>query len=83
MTRSELKKSLIRQWELLNEDEILFHSFWHGNKEKEIQELIFIYYTEEEMREIVKDYYEVLELKKYKAMDHDEDSFYEVLKIIR
>ncbi|MGI9567742.1 MAG: class I SAM-dependent methyltransferase [Nitrosopumilus sp.] len=79
LTKEELRKSLSRQKEILNQNGILFHSFWKGNKTENFEGLFFQYYEMKELEDMVKDDYEILELKTYTEMEKD-DSIYVVLK---
>lgn len=79
LTREELKTSFQKQAAVLNEDGLLFHSFWHGDKEEEHHGLRFTYYTEESIRDIIGDAYEVLESNQYDEMGKN-DSFYMILR---
>ncbi|WP_316504790.1 class I SAM-dependent methyltransferase [Nitrosopumilus sp.] len=79
LTKEELKKSLSRQKEILNQNGILFHSFWKGTKTENFEGLLFQYYEMKELEGIVKNDYDVLELKTYTEMEKD-DSIYVVLK---
>ena len=75
----ELKKSFLRQKQIVKKGGILFHSFWHGEKEEEFNGLRFVYYTEETIKKAIGDSFELIEFKQYKEMEKD-DSFYIVLK---
>lgn len=79
LTRAELEASLQRQADVLNDRGILFHSFWAGDKEEEHVGMRFVYYTEERLREIIGNEYEVLELERYAEMG-DGDSIYLMLQ---
>jgi cyclopropane fatty-acyl-phospholipid synthase-like methyltransferase len=81
LTKEETKKSLLRQKKLLNEDGILFHSFWKGDREENMNGLRFVYYTEDQLIEKVKNDYEVLEINSFKEFE-DDDSIYMILKKI-
>ena len=81
LTTKELIKSLNRQWEILNENGILFHSFWKGDKAEKKNGLTFVYYNEEKLRKIIDDNFEILEIDTYKEMEED-DSLYIILKKI-
>ena len=72
LTRDQLKQSFINQHEILNKKGILFHSFWYGTDEEEIHGLKFVYYTEETIKEIIENYFEILDLKKYKELEEDD-----------
>jgi SAM-dependent methyltransferase len=78
LTREELARSFKRQKEILNDNGILLHSFWKGSKEEAYDGLRFIYYSEDELLEFVKDF-ELLEIATYKEISKN-DSIYIVLK---
>jgi cyclopropane fatty-acyl-phospholipid synthase-like methyltransferase len=82
LARKELKESFRRQKEILKVDGILFHSFWYGNKEEEINNLRFVYYTEDTIEELLDDDLELLDLVIYNEIERD-DSFYIILKRTR
>ena len=80
LRKDELAESLIRQREALNDDGILFHSFWWGDREEEMHGLRFVYYTEAAIRPLVGDLLlEWIGFGRYKEMKKN-DSFYMVLK---
>lgn len=79
LTKKELRKSLNRQWELLNEEGILFHSFWKGDKIENQNGLNFVYYTEEKLKNMIGDNFEIVDIESYKEME-DDDSLYIILK---
>ena len=79
LTSDELRQSLGRQSRVLNAHGILFHTFWHGDGEQQIDGLRFVYYTEESFGELLGDVYEVLEMERYSEIDEG-DSFFAVLK---
>ena len=79
LTEEELLISLDRQWEILKQDGILFHSFWRGDKKEKSHGLDFIYYTEEKLRKMIDKKFEILEIDLYEEMEKD-DSLYIILK---
>lgn len=79
LTKEKLRKSLSRQKEILNQNGILFHLFWKGNKTENFEGLFFQYYEIKELKDMVKEDYDMLELKTYTEMEKD-DSIYVVLK---
>lgn len=79
LKRADLAASFLRQYEILNSDGLLFHSFWWGDREEEMKGLRFVYYTEETIRPLIGDVFEWVEFSRYKEMKKD-DSFYLVLK---
>ncbi|MDX1418142.1 MAG: class I SAM-dependent methyltransferase [Candidatus Promineifilaceae bacterium] len=79
LTKEELRESLKRQWGILNNNGILLHSLWYGDKEEEFSGLRFVYYTEETLGEIVGPDYEIVETKRYTELEPD-DSLYILLR---
>jgi len=79
LTIKDLKKSFIRQSEVLNNNGILFHSFWYGDKEDYHRGLRFVYYNQETISKCIGSEFKVLELKQYDELSED-DSFYIVLR---
>jgi len=79
MPESGLKQSLQNQLNLLNENHLVIHSFWTGNKIENHHGLLWTYYTEESLLEQIPKEYKILELKTYREkIDHD--SIYMVLR---
>ena len=75
LTKNELKTSLQKQREVLNNEGLLMHSFWYGTKEEEHEGLRFIHYTEQELKVYAADGFEIVELEKYEEMAQG-DSIY-------
>ena len=79
LSRQQLAQSFQRQAEVLNANGILLHSFWLGEGEEDFSGLRSVYYTEESLREVIGDPYEVVEFGSYMEMEPD-DSLFIVLK---
>lgn len=79
LTKENLKKSFQRQKEMLNQDGILFHSFWKGNKVEEMGGLLFIYYEMTDLKKITESNFDILAMKTYTEVEKN-DSIYVVLK---
>jgi cyclopropane fatty-acyl-phospholipid synthase-like methyltransferase len=79
LTKEECNESLKKQKEILNQDGILFHSFWHGNKIEKHHGLLFVYYKEKELKKMVENDYDILKIQKYNEFKKD-DSIYLVVK---
>ena len=79
LTTSELQESFHRQYDVLNDDGLLFHSFWYGHKQEEHHGLLFVYYTEAELRNVIGEHFEILAIQRYTEMEEN-DSLYVVLK---
>ena len=79
LTKENLKKSFQRQKEMLNQDGILFHSFWKGNKVEEMEGLLFTYYEMKDLKKITESNFDMLAMETYTEMEKN-DSVYVVLK---
>lgn len=79
LSRQQLAQSFQRQAAVLNPGGILLHSFWFGEGEEDFSGLRSVYYTEELLREVIGDEFEVIEFGRYAEMEPD-DSLYTVLK---
>ena len=58
---------------------IAMHSFWAGDKEDHHNGLLFVYYQEDHIRELVQPHFEIVEMKRYNEMEAG-DSIYVILK---
>ncbi|MBC8258086.1 MAG: class I SAM-dependent methyltransferase [SAR324 cluster bacterium] len=79
LSQTGLKQSFKRQSEILNDDGVLLHSFWYGDKEENHHGLRTVYYTKASIEKLVPEDLEIVEFEKYTEMEKD-DSFYVVLK---
>ena len=79
LERDELPRSLERQCELLNPDGIAFHTFWQGTGEETHHDLLFVYYTQDDLTSIVPDGYNILRNVLYKE-DKKDDSIILILQ---
>ncbi len=69
LTKENLKKSFQRQKEMLNQDGILFHSFWKGNKVEETRGLLFTYYEMKDLKKITESNFDILAMKTYTEVE--------------
>ena len=75
LTREELKQSLKRQTEILKLGGIIYHSFWHGDKEETYDGLLFNYYSAEQLQNLFQDSFDIIKIEKYKEMEPDDSLF--------
>jgi len=78
LSKEELERSLRKQVGVLNDGGILFHTFWHGDRQEVFSGLRFVYYTQASFSRIVGREYKIVEWKRYTEVEED-DSFYVVL----
>ena len=82
LTKKEFIESLKNQLKNLNNQGIIFMTLWKGTHREEIEfngEIRFTYYLEEDIREIVSEDYEIIELQSY-AEETSDDSLLVVLE---
>jgi len=79
LEKDDLKKSIKRQYEILNAGGLIFHSFWKGSGQDYIEESLFQYYLEDELLELFDKYFKVEYMSTYKELE-DDDS---ILMIMR
>lgn len=82
LSKSDFKKSLGKQAELLNEEGIIFMTLWYGEYREERmpeEELIFSYYTDADIKQIIPQSLEVESIKRYTEAEAD-DSLVVILK---
>ena len=79
LTKKDCIESFKKQKSILNPNGILLHSFWYGNKIEKHHGLLFVYYSEEELRRIVENDYDILKIQKYTEFKKN-DSIYVILK---
>ena len=79
LTKKECQDSLRKQKTIINPNGLLFHSFWYGDKTEEYNGLLFVYYTEDELRNMIKNDYDILKIQRYTEMKRN-DSIYLLLQ---
>jgi cyclopropane fatty-acyl-phospholipid synthase-like methyltransferase len=79
LTKAELKKSFARQKEVLNQNGIVFHCFWKGDKVEKKRGPLFMYYEIDVLKKIIGNNFDIIEIKIFTEMEKD-DSIYVVLK---
>ena len=70
---NELADSIKRQYEILNPNGIICHSFWKGEGSEIFKGLFVNYHNEGSLEEFYKDYFELLSIESYNEFE-DEDS---------
>jgi len=73
LTNEDLRKSIIRQVDILNPTGIICHSFWKGEGDEIFKGLRVNYQTDESLRNMFEDYFEFLLLEGYNEFE-DGDS---------
>jgi len=69
----ELNDSIIRQFDILNTNGIICHSFWEGEGSEIFKGLYVNYHTESTLRKFFEKYFEIIMLEKYREFE-DSDS---------
>ncbi len=79
LTKQELDMSIEKQWSILKENGILFHTFWKGDKLEHYGGMLNQYYLEAELKNKFSDGFEVILVESYMEFEED-DSILIVLK---
>lgn len=79
LSRDDLETSFREQARVLNVDGIALHSFWYGDGEDGQQGLQFVYYTEDTLKALIGNEYDIIDIQRYTEMETD-DSLYVVLR---
>ena len=74
LTDNELSESIKRQYELLNSNGIICHTFWKGEGSEVFKGLFVNYHSEVGLKEFFENYFEILSIANYKEFE-DNDSF--------
>ena len=72
LTHDELRRSLLRQAEVLTPGGISLHTFWHGEGEEMHHGLRFVYYLTGQLEAIVPAEFQMLEISLYEEMEEDD-----------
>ena len=75
LTEAELQNSLAQQVELLSPGGIIAHSFWLGEESKVIEGLLFTYYGEAHLLDIISRSYKIVTTLKYTEFEEGDSLF--------
>jgi len=80
LNRNSLEDSFTQESKVLNENGIVFHTFWLGEGEEEYDGLIFNYYKKESIKQFYEKYFKLIKYEEYREESgNGNDSFYIVL----
>ena len=69
---NELMEAVKRQYESLNSNGIICHSFWKGEGAEVFKGLFVNYHNKAVLKEVFENYFEVLSIENYKEFDDDD-----------
>ena len=69
---NELNESIKRQYDILNPDGIICHSFWKGQGSEIFKGLFVNYHTKESLMKLYQDNFEILYIEAYDEFDNDD-----------
>ena len=75
LTETELKESLKQQTAILTRSGMIAHSFWLGEGNEEMSGLLFTYYTEDRLTDIISESFEILSTLKYEELEESDSLF--------
>lgn len=73
LCKEDFELSIERQYELLNESGIVFHTLWKGDGEETFSGMLNVYYIEEQVKKLFDEKFEILLLESYAEFE-EEDS---------
>jgi trans-aconitate methyltransferase len=79
LTREDLKKSILRQAEILESGGIICHSFWLGETEETYEGLLFVNYKAEHLQILFQESFDIIKIETYQEIEPD-DSLYIIAK---
>ena len=72
LKETELIDSIKRQYEILNSNGIICHSFWKGEGSEIFKGLFVNYHTKVGLKEFFKNYFEILSIENYNEFEDDD-----------
>lgn len=79
LSDDELNKSFENQAQALNDDGLVFHSFWHGDEVMEMHGMVFHYRQVQDVTDRLAPHFQFVDAQIYGEMDKD-DSFWVLAK---
>ena len=79
LTIDELEKSLSRQQKVITKNGLFAHTFWLGDKEFTMEEMLFIFHNREYLIGVISKYFTIIEFYDYKEFE-DGDSIFILAK---
>ena len=75
LTEDELSLSLAQQANILTKDGIIAHSFWLGEESQQMHGLLFTYYREKRLLNIISEYYSIISTMSYQEIEKGDSLF--------
>jgi len=75
LTLKNLKKSFMRQQEVVVRNGLIAHTFWLGEKEFTMEGMLFIFHNREHLINLVSEYFTIIETYDYKEFEEGDSLF--------
>lgn len=75
LTQENLRKSFMRQQKVIVKNGLFAHTFWLGDKEFTMEDILFVFHNRENLINVVSKYFTILETYDYKEFE-DGDSIF-------
>jgi len=75
LTSDELEKSLKRQQDVISPNGLFAHTFWLGDKEFEMEGMLFLFHDQEKLVGLVSKYFTIVETHTYKEFEEEDSIF--------
>jgi cyclopropane fatty-acyl-phospholipid synthase-like methyltransferase len=79
LTPEELQQSFNRQYEVLNDNGLIMHSFWCGEGEYVMKDITLVYNNEKNLRSMLEGSFDIIALEQHAKMT-DGDSIYVIAR---
>jgi len=75
LTQENLRKSLMRQQEVLAKNGLFAHTFWLGDKEFTMEGMLFIFHNKENLISLISEYFTIVDMYDYKEFEEGDSIF--------
>ncbi|MCG8581653.1 MAG: class I SAM-dependent methyltransferase [Bacteroidales bacterium] len=72
LSHDDVKKSISRQAEVLNENGLVLHTFWKGTGQENYEGMLFHYYETEEIKQLFGQQFDIIHISTYKEFKEDD-----------
>ena len=75
LTLENLRNSLKRQQQVIARNGLFAHTFWLGDKEFTMEDMLFVFHNREKLINLVSEYFTILETYDYKEFEEGDSIF--------
>ena len=75
LTLEDLEKSFVRQQQVLKSNALFAHTFWLGDKEFTMEDMLFVFHNKENLLTLISKYFSIVETYEYQEFDEGDSLF--------